>query len=472
MRSVLISPRRSTSSAGSASPSTSWKVKARACACNGSAPLTASRGLSVRKRSRISPFSTLRCTASRVCAGGSHIEAANDTSSSAASVAAARSGAPNFSSNRPARRSTMACRSASLASVTIASVDQPRLSIPRKPERSATRCFWSRLARSRFQNTKAPETAHSPGSAARSNTKVSDGSSLMVRGNFNICASSEFRTALARIVPGNLRERIHKAAPVGWPTAGRRLDQKIAIEVDAAALAFRAPGKPREIIHSDRIKTPLVPAVEGGHQMARETADDRFDIDHLKTFAQQRNAGGGLHFFNMSHVGRAQDDAEHQPRRYLILGTPLRPAEPRATEQSAVKLDRVGPAETHLALRRAVGGDRVAHGVHAGKECAARRSQRLVRFQHHGEFDQVIAPHPNQRPGTRIGCDIAAMRKRIANFAQSDQIIAGRQIEGLFQAGNTRGHRTAHPVLCNSARYANPAKAMRRTGPWPCGFPA
>jgi len=59
--------------------------------------------------------------------------------------------------------------------VTTASVDQPRLSMPRKPERSATRCFWPSLAKSWFQNTNAPETAHSPGAAARSKTKVSTG---------------------------------------------------------------------------------------------------------------------------------------------------------------------------------------------------------------------------------------------------------------------------------------------------------
>src|SRR5674476_552873 len=50
--------------------------------------------------------------------------------------------------------------------------------------RKATRCFWSRSARLlHSRNMKVPETAHSPGFAARSNTNVSDGSSLMVRGS-------------------------------------------------------------------------------------------------------------------------------------------------------------------------------------------------------------------------------------------------------------------------------------------------
>ena len=95
--------------------------------------------------------------------------------------------------------------------------------MPRKPERSATRCFWSSVAGSRFQNTNAPETAHSPGSAARSNTNVSDGSSLMVRGSFSMSASSEFRTARLRIIPGRPRQRIHKTAALRRRVAGGAL---------------------------------------------------------------------------------------------------------------------------------------------------------------------------------------------------------------------------------------------------------
>jgi len=40
--------------------------------------------------------------------------------------------------------------------------------------------------------------------------------------------------------------------------------------------------------------------------------------------------------------------------------------------------------------------------VHAGKQRPACRHQRLVGFKDHGEFDQVVAPHPDQRPGPRL----------------------------------------------------------------------
>src|SRR6185312_4103124 len=65
-----------------------------------------------------------------------------------------------------------------------ASVDQPSELTPRNPLRKAARDFPSSFSASTFQKEKAPETAHSPGSAARSNTKVSDGSSRMVRKSF------------------------------------------------------------------------------------------------------------------------------------------------------------------------------------------------------------------------------------------------------------------------------------------------
>src|SRR4051794_40078368 len=168
----------------------------------------------------------------------------------------------------------MACRSASVASVTIASVDQPRLSMPRKPERSATRCFWPRTAGSLFQNTKAPETAHSPGSAARSKTKVSEGSSLMVRGSFNMSASSEFRTARFWIIPSHLAKRIHETRPIRRPAPGGRPDQQVAVDVDSASLASLAAGKALQIVPRDRFEPALVPSVERGHEMTGEAGDD------------------------------------------------------------------------------------------------------------------------------------------------------------------------------------------------------
>ena len=94
-----------------------------------------------------------------------------------------------------------------------------------------------------------------------------------------------------------------------------------------------AGGKPRQIIPCDRLE-PAFPfhRSNAGHQMTRKTFDDRVGVDHLETFAQHRNARCGLHLFDMGHVGGAQDDAEYQPRRHLILGAIRGPAEPGAAQ--------------------------------------------------------------------------------------------------------------------------------------------
>ncbi|GMA76722.1 hypothetical protein GCM10025880_31390 [Methylorubrum aminovorans] len=56
-------------------------------------------------------------------------------------------------------------------------------SMPIKPERNAARSLPARVARSVSKNRNEPVTAHSPGSAARAKTKVSEGSSRRVRGS-------------------------------------------------------------------------------------------------------------------------------------------------------------------------------------------------------------------------------------------------------------------------------------------------
>ena len=57
------------------------------------------------------------------------------------------------------------------------------------------------VAGSSSQNMKAPDTAHSPGSAARSNTNVSDGSSRMVRSSFMRIAAPGLRIEPGRLAP-------------------------------------------------------------------------------------------------------------------------------------------------------------------------------------------------------------------------------------------------------------------------------
>src|SRR5260370_36427058 len=114
----------------------------------------------------------------------------------------------------------------------------------------------------------------------------------MVRGNFNISASPEFRTARLRIIPSSLGERIHKTGPLWRPAAGWRGCQEIAVEVDRSALACLASGKPLQIIPCDRLQPALRPSVERGPEMTGEASDDRIGVDHRKNLAQHGNADG------------------------------------------------------------------------------------------------------------------------------------------------------------------------------------
>lgn len=84
--------------------------------------------------------------------------------------------------------------------------------------------------------------------------------------------------------------------------------------------------------------------------------------------------------------------------------------------------------------------DGVRQRIHAGEERAARRCQRLVRFKHNRELDQVVTPHPDQRPRARLRCNGLRMGKRIAEFSQRDQSITGRQIERLFRIPGADHH--------------------------------
>src|SRR6516164_1000981 len=179
LRSRSASAARSNFSLGSSSPSASKKEKTRA-------GLTPSRGRSVRKLSRIAPSSYLRWTAIMLPCGTAHSDSTKATSSSAAAFAAALVGAPKWRTSCSAKSSTRLVRAVSVVWTIRTKVDQPSELTPRKPLRNAARALPSSVAGSLSQSTKAPETAHSPGSAAASNTNVSDASKRMVLKSFTI----------------------------------------------------------------------------------------------------------------------------------------------------------------------------------------------------------------------------------------------------------------------------------------------
>src|SRR5216684_1372028 len=107
-----------------------------------------------------------RCTAMRVLMRWLHRLAANSASSRAAARAAAMSGAPKRDRRCCAKASTTSSYSTNPISATLTSVDQPKLAVLRNPCTKAWRSLLTKRSGSSSAKTKAPDTAHSPGSAA------------------------------------------------------------------------------------------------------------------------------------------------------------------------------------------------------------------------------------------------------------------------------------------------------------------
>ena len=80
---------------------------------------------------------------------------------------------------------------------------------------------------------------------------------------------------------------------------------------------------------------------------------------------------------------------------------------------------RVRPVDHDRTFRRRVGEQCVDQRHHAEIERAPRRAQRLVRFQHHGEFGEIKATDIDQRTGALPGRDRYRMGERISHFSQA-----------------------------------------------------
>ena len=60
---------------------------------------------------------------------------------------------------------------------------------------------------------------------------------------------------------------------------------------------------------------------------------------------------------------------------------------------------------------------------------APRRNQRLIRFQHYGELDEIKAADPDQRARTRLGRDLLRVIKGISRLAKRHFAKHRRQIK-------------------------------------------
>jgi len=137
-------------------------------------------------------------------------------------------GCTEFLSNWPARRSTMACLSASVASVTVAKRGPSQTVDTQKARAQRDALFRAERGRILVPEYKGAGNSPFAGYGRPLEHKCVRRVEPDRRGNFSMPASSGFRTARARIIPNYPGERIHKTGAVGRPAAGWRAHQEVA----------------------------------------------------------------------------------------------------------------------------------------------------------------------------------------------------------------------------------------------------
>ena len=333
--------------------------------------------------------------------------------------------------------STTAARSASLASTICTRVDQPSDSTPRNAPRNAERALPSSCATSAFQNTKAPDTAHSPGSAARSNTNVSDGSSRMVRSSFTsgprVFGSSHDGAASS----GTSFRRSTSTLPM------RRTSKS-----PFSSMSRRSPlsrGRRCTYSFATAAKPYSCQASLCTIRCRAKLSTSAPDVRSVKPSCFERRRQRIEARLGIAHRDGADHRAEHQPGRRLILARTLRPGDAAAADQAAVDADRIRPLDLDHPFRRRIAQQRVGQRDHAQIERAPRGAQRLVGLQHDGELGEIEAAHIGESSGALLGRDLDRMREGIADLAQGHQAYTAaadrglpRTARGLWFAGTNR----------------------------------
>ena len=101
-----------------------------------------------------------------------------------------------------------------------------------------------------------------------------------------------------------------------------------------------------------------------------------------------------------------------------MLAAIARPAEVTAAEPCTIEQERGRPFEFDRLVRRAGGADCIGQGRHRRKEGAPRRDERFLGLQDDGKLHEIEAPHPNQRPRSRLRGHTASVLKGVLALAQ------------------------------------------------------
>ncbi len=324
---------------GSSSPSTSRKVKARS-------------GLrSPRGRKRAERFAD-RAVLDRAVHGDQSV----------VRMIAERGGERDFLLRRGARVGRDRARRSAAVKLLRQHDRSPRCDPLRAPRRSAP-ASTSRAKRRRetrrgtprapclraspdraSQNMKAPDTAHSPGSAARSNTNVSDG--IEPDGAQQFHPRGPRSRDRARTAP---RARAASGRRVSLAAAGADAPhQEIAIVVDVASHAFFRR-QTRQIAFRHLAEAVLVPGIDRHHQMARKALDQPAGTEIVEAFVLQRGRQRPQARLILGHRHGADRGAEHEPVRRFVLRR--HPPASRAARRRPARYRR----EWHQASRNSIG---------------------------------------------------------------------------------------------------------------------
>ena len=166
------------------------------------------------------------------------------------------------------------------------------------------------------QNTNAPDTAHSPGSAAFSNTKVSDGSSRMVRNSFT-CAAPSPPDRTRRAWPGAAATSCRSTSALPM----RRISRS-----PFSSMSRRTPfsaRQPLQIAARHRAEAVLLPGIDRDHEMAREALHHLIGHGVGEAFLLQRGDQRVQARLVAAHRHGADHGAEHQPGRRFVLARRL-----------------------------------------------------------------------------------------------------------------------------------------------------
>ena len=297
---------------------------------------------------------------------------------------------------------------------------------PRKPraERRA-RLAFERCRDRRRQNTNAPDTAHSPGSAALSNTNVSDGSSRMVRSSFTAAALRVvgIEPRRRRRAPAPARGARPRPCPCAAP-ADRRCRRCRGARPSPARAAPDSSSPPR------RSRAPA--RRRSHHQMAREALDQPAGAERRRSLPLRAPPTSGRRPGSPSAIDTVRIMAPNTSQCGGSSSGPSGQAELPAADQPAVDADRVRPVERDRLLGRRMRRERVGERRHAGVERAPRAAQRLVRLEHDGEFGEVEAaddtPACRRRAPRRSPC-------AWANASPTSRSVTRRKAGGRSSAG-------------------------------------